>query len=53
MNIEKKVGSGDAKDVICHTVEKLNADALVMGCHGYGFFKRCLYIYTCVYVYVY
>ncbi|GMN52320.1 hypothetical protein TIFTF001_021471 [Ficus carica] len=42
MNIEKKVGSGDAKDVICHTVEKLNADALVMGSHGYGFFKRTL-----------
>ncbi|EXB28600.1 Universal stress protein A-like protein [Morus notabilis] len=42
MNIEKKVGSGDAKDVICHTVDKLNADTLVMGSHGYGFLKRTL-----------
>ncbi|PON61695.1 Universal stress protein [Parasponia andersonii] len=42
VNIEKKVGSGDAKDVICHTVEKLGADTLVMGSHGYGFFKRTL-----------
>uniref|UniRef100_A0A803NPM9 UspA domain-containing protein n=1 Tax=Cannabis sativa TaxID=3483 RepID=A0A803NPM9_CANSA len=40
MNVEKKVGTGDAKDVICHTVEKLRADTLVMGSHGYGFFKR-------------
>ncbi|KAF4383571.1 universal stress protein PHOS34-like [Cannabis sativa] len=42
MNVEKKVGTGDAKDVICHTVEKLRADTLVMGSHGYGFFKRTL-----------
>ena len=40
MNIERMVGRGDAKDVICHTVEKLKADTLVMGSHGYGFFKR-------------
>ncbi|KAL5560989.1 hypothetical protein UlMin_030736 [Ulmus minor] len=42
MNIERMVGRGDAKDVICHTVEKLKADTLVMGSHGYGFFKRTL-----------
>lgn len=34
------MGCGDAKDVICATVEKLEADTLVMGSHGYGFIKR-------------
>lgn len=34
------MGCGDAKDVICGTVEKLEADTLVMGSHGYGFIKR-------------
>lgn len=38
--MEKKVGSGDAKDVICAAVDKLEADILVMGSHDYGFFKR-------------
>ena len=42
IKVEKKVGSGDAKNVICGTVEKLGADMLVMGCHGYGFLKRTL-----------
>lgn len=42
INVEKKVGSGDAKDVICGTVEKLGADMLVIGSHGYGFLKRAL-----------
>ncbi|XP_004300460.1 PREDICTED: uncharacterized protein LOC101301587 [Fragaria vesca subsp. vesca] len=42
VNIERVVGSGDPKDVICNTVEKLRADTLVMGSHGYGFFKRAL-----------
>lgn len=40
IKVEKKVGSGDAKNVICGTVEKLGADMLVMGSHGYGFLKR-------------
>lgn len=40
VNIERVVGSGDPKDVICNTVHKLRADTLVMGSHGYGFFKR-------------
>ncbi|KAK6260321.1 hypothetical protein SCA6_014795 [Theobroma cacao] len=40
--VERIVGSGDAKDVICHTVEKIKADTLVMGSHGYGFLKRTL-----------
>lgn len=40
INVERIVGSGDAKDVICHTVEKIKADTLVMGSHGYGFLKR-------------
>ncbi|XP_027366814.1 uncharacterized protein LOC113873050 isoform X1 [Abrus precatorius] len=40
INIERVVGIGDAKDVICSAVKKLEADTLVMGSHGYGFFKR-------------
>ncbi|XP_010259333.1 PREDICTED: universal stress protein PHOS32-like [Nelumbo nucifera] len=40
IKVEKKVGSGDAREVICMTVEKFGADLLVMGSHGYGFFKR-------------
>ncbi|KAL6978284.1 hypothetical protein U1Q18_019953 [Sarracenia purpurea var. burkii] len=42
IKVEKKVGSGDAKDVICMAVERLEADMLVMGSHDYGFFKRAL-----------
>ncbi|GAV82520.1 Usp domain-containing protein [Cephalotus follicularis] len=42
LNLERIVGSGDAKDVICGAVEKLRADVLVMGSHGYGFIKRAL-----------
>ncbi|KAL6968614.1 hypothetical protein U1Q18_034415 [Sarracenia purpurea var. burkii] len=42
IKVEKKVGTGDAKDVICIAVEKLGADILVMGSHDYGFFKRAL-----------
>ncbi|KAK6937294.1 UspA [Dillenia turbinata] len=42
VKVEKKVGRGDAKDVICATVNKLGVDILVMGTHGYGFFKRAL-----------
>lgn len=40
VKVERVVGSGEAKDVICNTVEKLRADMLVMGSHGYGFLKR-------------
>lgn len=42
IKVEKKIGSGDAKNVICVAVEKLGADVLVMGRHDYGFFKRAL-----------
>ncbi|KAK4558309.1 hypothetical protein RGQ29_007878 [Quercus rubra] len=42
INVEKITGSGEAKDVICSIVNKLGADTLVMGSHGYGFFKRAL-----------
>ncbi|XP_059625597.1 universal stress protein A-like protein [Cornus florida] len=42
IKVEKKVGTGDAKDVICVAVKKLQADILVMGSHDYGFFKRAL-----------
>lgn len=40
MNVERFVGKGEAKAVICNAVEKLRADTLVMGSHGYGFMKR-------------
>ncbi|KAK4273267.1 hypothetical protein QN277_021704 [Acacia crassicarpa] len=43
INMERVIGTGDAKDVICSTVQKVKADILVMGSHGYdGFFKRAL-----------
>ncbi|XP_019163654.1 PREDICTED: universal stress protein A-like protein [Ipomoea nil] len=42
IKVEKKVGCGEAKDVICAAVENLKADILVMGNHDYGFFKRAL-----------
>lgn len=40
MKVEAKVAVGDARAVICHMADKLGADVLVMGSHGYGFFKR-------------
>lgn len=39
-NVERVVGCGEAKDVICSIVDKLKADTLIMGSHGYGFIKR-------------
>lgn len=40
INVERVVGCGEAKDVICGIVKKLKADMLIMGSHGYGFIKR-------------
>uniref|UniRef100_A0ACD5YMV2 Uncharacterized protein n=1 Tax=Avena sativa TaxID=4498 RepID=A0ACD5YMV2_AVESA len=40
--VEAKVSVGDARTVICDMVDKLGADVLVMGSHGYGLFKRAL-----------
>ena len=40
INVERVVGVGHAKNVICSAVKKLEADTLVMGTHGYGFIKR-------------
>ncbi|KAF5726365.1 universal stress protein A-like protein [Tripterygium wilfordii] len=40
IDVERVVGSGEAKDVICNAVKRLEADTLVMGSHGYGFLKR-------------
>ncbi|XP_040378391.1 universal stress protein PHOS34-like isoform X4 [Oryza brachyantha] len=42
MKVEVKVAVGDARNVICQMVDKLGADVLVMGSHGYGLFKRAL-----------
>ncbi|KAL5210630.1 hypothetical protein ABZP36_006253 [Zizania latifolia] len=41
MKVEVKVAVGDARSVICEMVDKLGADVLVMGSHGYGLFKSC------------
>lgn len=40
IKVERVVGCGEAKNVICGAVEKLKADTLIMGSHGYGFIKR-------------
>eukprot|EP01018_Ginkgo_biloba_P027228 Gb_33859 [translate_table: standard] len=40
INVETKVVIGDARDVICEQAEKLGADFLVVGSHGYGAIKR-------------
>lgn len=40
IRVERRVEGGDPRDVICQTVERLNADILVMGSHGYGLIKR-------------
>ncbi|CAK9315017.1 unnamed protein product [Citrullus colocynthis] len=40
VKVETRVESGDARDVICQMVEKLGADVLVTGSHGYGPIKR-------------
>ncbi|EAY89691.1 hypothetical protein OsI_11226 [Oryza sativa Indica Group] len=42
MKVEVKVAVGDARSVICQMADKLGADVLVMGSHGYGLFKRSL-----------
>ncbi|KAJ4753664.1 Adenine nucleotide alpha hydrolases-like superfamily protein [Rhynchospora pubera] len=45
VKVEVKVTIGDARDVICTTVDRIKADILVMGSHGYGFIKRFTFIY--------
>ncbi|MCL7031367.1 hypothetical protein MKW94_030006 [Papaver nudicaule] len=40
VKVEARIEKGDAKDVICEAVEKIGADLLVMGTHGYGMLKR-------------
>ncbi|CAL0320946.1 unnamed protein product [Lupinus luteus] len=39
-NVEMKVGHGDPRNVICEMTQKLGADILVIGSHGYGVIKR-------------
>ncbi|CAL0320947.1 unnamed protein product [Lupinus luteus] len=41
-NVEMKIEYGDPRDVICEMIQKLGADILVMGSHGYGVIKRAL-----------
>lgn len=53
INIEKVVGTGEAKSVICNAAKKLGVDTLVMGSHGYGFIKRyCLVTFWFFLVYL-
>ncbi|XP_042475253.1 universal stress protein A-like protein [Macadamia integrifolia] len=40
IKVQTRVENGDPRDVICDVVEKINADLLVMGTHGYGLIKR-------------
>ncbi|XP_024186835.1 universal stress protein A-like protein isoform X1 [Rosa chinensis] len=40
VKVETRVENGDPRDVICHLVEQIAADVLVMGSHGYGLIKR-------------
>ncbi|XP_078160073.1 universal stress protein PHOS32-like isoform X1 [Carex rostrata] len=42
VKVDVKVTLGDAREVLCGTVERIKADVLVMGSHGYGFIKRAL-----------
>ncbi|CAL9072829.1 unnamed protein product [Musa textilis] len=42
VKVDVKISVGDAREVICQMVDKLGADLLVMGSHGYGFIKRAL-----------
>jgi nucleotide-binding universal stress UspA family protein len=42
--VETRVEHGDPRDAICQMAEKLGADALVMGSHGYGLIKRCAHL---------
>ncbi|KAJ6815083.1 universal stress protein PHOS34-like [Iris pallida] len=37
-----EVMEGDARNVLCETVEKHHADMLVVGSHGYGAIKRAV-----------
>lgn len=36
-----EIMEGDARNVLCETVEKHHASVLVVGSHGYGAIKRC------------
>lgn len=40
VKLETRVESGDPRDVICEMSQKLGADLLIMGSHGYGVVKR-------------
>ncbi|XP_051147299.1 universal stress protein A-like protein [Andrographis paniculata] len=42
IKVEMLVENGDPRDVICEAAEKLKADLLVIGSHGYGVIKRAL-----------
>ena len=40
VKVETVVEGGDPRDVICDATDKMGADLLVMGSHGYGLIQR-------------
>ncbi|MBA0770972.1 hypothetical protein Gotri_019510, partial [Gossypium trilobum] len=40
VKVEVIIETGDPRDVICQAADKIHADVLVMGSHGYGLIKR-------------
>ncbi|XVE63115.1 hypothetical protein DITRI_Ditri06bG0174000 [Diplodiscus trichospermus] len=40
VKVEVRAECGDPRDVICEVAEKIKADVLVLGSHGYGLIKR-------------
>jgi len=40
IKVETRIENGDPREVICDMAQKLGADVLVMGSHGYGLIKR-------------
>jgi len=45
-----EVVEGDARNVLCDTVEKYHASILVVGSHGYGAIKRYGFIVVTIIV---
>ncbi|XWS57443.1 hypothetical protein CRYUN_Cryun09bG0174500 [Craigia yunnanensis] len=42
VKVKVRVENGDPRDLICQVAQRINADVLVMGSHGYGLIKRAL-----------
>ncbi|TVU49864.1 hypothetical protein EJB05_01203, partial [Eragrostis curvula] len=42
IDVSYEVCEGDARNVICEAVDRHHAEMLVVGCHGYGAWKRAV-----------